>query len=59
VTSNFCLIARAILYALAYPKPATLKRAGSLETKDQVNSGTLSQARLIVNEAPDLVEQDQ
>jgi hypothetical protein len=47
---------RAILYALAYPEPLKLKRAGSMETID-LNKDQLSQARLIVREAPDLVDQ--
>jgi hypothetical protein len=49
---------RAVLYALAYPEPAKLKRAGSLEIKDQeLNPATISQARVINNDAPDLVNQ--
>jgi len=32
---------RAIMLALAYPEPTKLKRAGSLQIKEQVNSGAL------------------
>jgi hypothetical protein len=46
---------RAILVALAYPQPTPGKRT-SVETT-QVNSAVLSQARVIVNSAPDLVDQ--
>jgi len=61
VNQQFCLMARAIQYALAYPKPTPGKRTDLIQDErgEQPSWRDLSQARVIINEAPDLIEQDQ
>jgi hypothetical protein len=43
---------------MAYPEAAKLKRAGSLETKEQdgVNPGRLSMARLVFAQTPEIAQ---
>jgi hypothetical protein len=59
MSSKNAMAQRALILARIYPEPAKLKRkgSGSLQTKELgLNSGLLSQARAIVNFAPELVE---
>jgi len=56
------LIARAILYALAYPEARRGERTDLLQnaaSSGDLRASDISRARLIVKKAPDLVEQDQ
>jgi hypothetical protein len=48
---------RAILVAIAYPETGNRWRSDSKIESEQVHPGVLSQARCIVNSAPDLVDQ--
>jgi hypothetical protein len=46
---------QAMAYAMVYPEPAKLKRAGSLETKHpDIHKTRFSQARTVLREAKDL-----
>jgi hypothetical protein len=56
------LIARAILYALAYPEASEASErtyCKMQQSSGDLRASNISRARLIVRKAPDLVEQDQ